>query len=374
MHENFCCVTGLQVSDSFYYKAFKELNISHAKLGNEKCEQCHLFEQHKKDCKCEILCEFYTRQAKHQRRYRVARPSYESDSNSQQSPTSPIFEADMQKVLLLPQMDQLKKIIFTPRLSIFNETFAEVGVKTKKIKHHGDICVVWHEAIQGRNDEDVCSAFHHFLKQQRGAEEITLWLDNCSYQNKNWTLITMIYHLIQSDTICAQKITLKYFEPGHTFNAADPVHSRIEGTLRTKQGKVFDLDDLEKCLQDSGCKVSMMQATDFIKWESGVSNYKLAQTEPRPYLAEMMLIQFRREEPDTFFYKEIHDGERIQVKDFLKKSFVVKEENQKVRSLLKSKKDRIVQDLLPFMPKNRTKFWSSLPESSKAKDLNTSRF
>ena len=88
----------------------------------------------------------------------------------------------------------------------------------------------------------------------------------------------------------------------------------------------------------------------------------------------MRLIQFRREEPDTFFYKEIHDGERIQVKDFLKKSFVVKEENQKVRSLLKSKKDRIVQDLLPFMPKNRTKFWSSLPESSKAKDLNTSRF
>ena len=109
MHENFCCVTGLQVSDSFYYKAFKEIKISHAKLGNETCEQCHLFEQHKKDCKCEILCEFYTRQAKHQRRYRVARPSYESDSNSQQSPTSPIFEADMQKVLLLPQMDQLKK-------------------------------------------------------------------------------------------------------------------------------------------------------------------------------------------------------------------------------------------------------------------------
>ena len=37
----------------------------------------------------------------------------------------------------------------------------------------------------------------------------------------------------------AEAITIKYFEPGHTFMAADAVHSKIEEQMR-KMDKVHD--------------------------------------------------------------------------------------------------------------------------------------
>ena len=69
----------------------------------------------------------------------------------------------MQKLLLLPQMDKFKVNIFTPRLCIFNETFAEVGKKgIERQEKAKDTVVVWHEAIAGRCDEDVTSSLITF--------------------------------------------------------------------------------------------------------------------------------------------------------------------------------------------------------------------
>ena len=61
-----------------------------------------------------------------------------------------IVSADFKKVVMLPHMEQFRTAIFTRRLSVFNETFAEVG---KGKRNHA---VVWHEATSGRRDEDIC--------------------------------------------------------------------------------------------------------------------------------------------------------------------------------------------------------------------------
>ena len=49
--------------------------------------------------------------------------------------------------------------------------------------------VLWHEGICGRNDEDVASAFYKViaLPENDHIKKWTVWLDNCSGQNKCWT-------------------------------------------------------------------------------------------------------------------------------------------------------------------------------------------
>lgn len=395
MHADFISSTGKNVSKSFYFKAFKEMNISMANLGNEQCEVCHLFSQHKQKCNCQLQCEEYPKFVEHKRNYKEARIAYNEDKNIDDD-KAPIFSADMQKVLLLPQMDQFKANIFTPRLCIFNETFAEIGDKAKekvdtqvdtnettktsrnpkrKLKKFGDTVVVWHEAIAGRCDEDVASSFHNFFKQHRDAERLTIWLDNCAYQNKNWTLFTMINHLINQPTfMSAEKITLKYFEKGHTFMAADSVHSRIENVLSKRKGTIFDYDDLNAAFVSAGCKVINLDSSDFTDWKSGLSNYKFRTADPRPILAELKWVQFRKGEPNTLFFKKSFTENTFIFENFIKKSFEISTQGREAaRGIQKAKKDRIINDLLPLMPLTRVDFWKKLPENNTSSDLLSSR-
>jgi hypothetical protein len=131
-------------------------------------------------------------------------------------------------------MSGYKVVLFTPRLVTFNETFAPLG---KSSATKPNIPILWHEATSGRNASDIASAFWSFLNKMDSSEALVLWLEKCSAQNKNWTLFSTLVkavHIFKFETI-----TLKFFEPGHTFMAADSVHAAIEKQMK-KQKEVFD--------------------------------------------------------------------------------------------------------------------------------------
>ena len=88
-------------------------------------------------------------------------------------------------------MEQFKEAIFTRRLNVFNETFAGLGSRKK-------YATIWHEATAGRNDEDIASTYYSFIKANRDAETITIWADNCTAQNRNWTLYTIVVKVLAS--------------------------------------------------------------------------------------------------------------------------------------------------------------------------------
>ena len=54
--------------------------------------------------------------------------------------------------------------------------------------------------------------------------------------------------LINCNDIKAKTITLKFFQPGHTFMSADAAHSRIEREMK-RIGKVYDFDDFVTCVK-----------------------------------------------------------------------------------------------------------------------------
>lgn len=132
--------------------------------------------------------------------------------------------ADLQKVIMLPAIDQFKTCISTRRLTTFNGNFVPLG-STKKSQ---SLAILWHEGVSNRKKEDLVSTFFQFFLTFRDSKRINLWLDNCSAQNKNWCLITFLIYIINSTHIKAESIQLFYFEPGHTFMAADSIITKLK--------------------------------------------------------------------------------------------------------------------------------------------------
>ena len=366
MHKEYVSTHG-QLSYSAFYKVFKSMRISITSLGNEECDVCEKHRRHKETCSCIEICDV-TEFTKHKAKYRAARVEYKNDAESNTARPQEIkVSADLQKVIMLPKIDEFKTCVFTTRLVNFNETFSELG------KHGKDTAVVWHEAISGRRDEDIASAFHKYIDGLRDTKKITMWLDNCSGQNKNWTLYTMMLFIVNSPNYDVEEIHLKYFEPGHTFMASDAAHGRIEKQMR-KTRKIYDFRDFVETIKQAKCEPLEMGFTDFIDWNSGVSQYALKQLgDKRPYMNEIVSARFETGS-ENIQYRTSFSGHETSVR-VIKNSFQLADsygEKRKIpRGVYPAKKAAIIQRLLPLMPENRRTFWMNLTEDRRAADLAT---
>lgn len=71
-----------------------------------------------------------------------------------------IYSINLQKVILIPNMPDIKFSFFTSRLLVFNETFAQL--KPNALCH----CVLWHEAIAGCKAENVTDSILALISQE----------------------------------------------------------------------------------------------------------------------------------------------------------------------------------------------------------------
>ena len=212
------------------------MNISFAKLGHEACESCTKNELHlsERSEDCEPECEHCVTFQEHKRRYTTARQEYFLDkSRTDEDSGTLALCADMQKVTMLPEIPGAKSAVFTGRICCYNETFSPVR-NNKEMK---SISTVWHAGQMGRNDEDVASAFVSLLfsPHVRDKENFIIWLDNCSSQNKSWTLFHTMIKVFCSTQNVLLTLILKYFEAGHGFNACDSHHHLLENEFKKKK-------------------------------------------------------------------------------------------------------------------------------------------
>ncbi|GFN94649.1 U-box domain-containing protein 16 [Plakobranchus ocellatus] len=157
------------------------------------------------------------------------------------------------------------RVTFAKSTGVIRKTAVVLRPVTELGKNGKDIAVLRHEAISGRRDEDIASASHVYIGSLRDTEKLTMWLGNCSGQNKNWTLFTMMLFIVNCPRYEVKEIHLKYFEPGHTFMASDAALGRTEKQLR-KMGKVFDFRDFVDATKQAKCEPVEMAITDFNDW------------------------------------------------------------------------------------------------------------
>ena len=307
MYENYIELNGKEfyISYEFYRKRISSMNISFTKLGCELCELCDKYSIQKDGSVTES--EFN----EHQHRYRIARNEYRKDVASYANCENTIcVSVDLQKVLLLPHMPCYKAVIFTSRLIVFNETFVPVGTSDEPV-----FACVWHEGISGRN-KDLISTYFQFIMKYKEREEIIIWLDNCSAQNKNWALMTFLVFIINVPWTNLKMLSLKYFESGHTFMSADSFHHQVELKIEQK-GVLNDYFDLLTCIQaakSGNVHVKDMAYSNFYECKNHESQYKLKKNIHLRF-KNVSVIQAKRGFY-KLFYKTTHAGD-FEVFDFL---------------------------------------------------------
>ncbi|KAG5880621.1 hypothetical protein JTB14_020654 [Gonioctena quinquepunctata] len=134
-----------QCSYDVYRNVLKNMNISFTKLGHEQCETCGIFSFHEHSKDIQPNCEKCEEQTGHLEKVKKARAAYQKDK-FQKDKKMMCYSVDLQKVIMLPRMDQYKIVLFTPRIVIFNESFVPVGEQ----KHLNAVAAIWHEGIAGK--------------------------------------------------------------------------------------------------------------------------------------------------------------------------------------------------------------------------------
>ncbi len=285
---------------AYYFGLVKAKNISFAMPENDLCERCL---KHKKDhpdedhecetCECSS-CDGYTLHRQHAAESRAALA--EDTLNMERNPTTTaVYTVDMQKALLMPKLPS-KDYYFSRKLVLFNETFAKPG-KTDPAA----ITVLWHEGEAGRKAFNITNSFLAFLQLNRDFQEIVLYSDNCSAQNRNWTLISALPRMVNSPTLNANSITLKFLEPGHTFMSADSVHASIASKMK-RQSTIYDLDDYIQMIESSRkqIKTIILNHSHMYKFENESRKTNLRLTNAK-------VLQFRRGST-SLFWKSTHNG------------------------------------------------------------------
>lgn len=276
------------------------------------------------------------------------------------------FSADMQKVVLLPRMPDVKETFFISRLITYNETFA--SMQKKQGRHN---FILWHEGVAGRRAEDVASAFIKFLMMNRDADKVIIWMDNCTGQNKNFALYSSILCYVNSPYCSTNEIILKYLVKAHTFMAADGLHGRIEQSLR-KLKNVYDFNDYKTACSkaSSRANITVLSHTDFYKFENLIRSRKSSQGESIPYFKDIVSAKFVRGSTD-FTYQTSPHGEFLSTTNTLKRKakLGLPDAMTSDRGISVNKKAKIVRDLVNKMPANRKQFWMELPENATSVDL-----
>lgn len=264
---------------------------------------------------------------------------------------------------MLPRCEMFKEIIFMPRIIAFNETFVPIGKSEEK-----PFAFIWHEAVSGRSKDDIISTFYNFLLAVRDATNVTIWLDNCAAQNKNWGLFSFFSYIINSGKINLKMLNVKYFQSGHTFMSSDAFHHQVELALKRKK-KVYDFKDFSECVALANSKkvvVKEMHIDNFYTFPDLTSQYKLKKIIPRPYLQDMVFVQFQRGQR-CLKYKTSF-SEDFQCINFLLAKYEtgpLPQPTQKncERGVSTERKNNIITKIKDLIPENRLPFWQNLKET-----------
>jgi len=154
------------------------------KTNSDMCEDCCMFKNQIENLENENEIEVIKNKLEeHKLKAYQAHKMYKEDATIDISSTSiRVYSMDLQKVLLLLILPELKTSFFTS-LVVFNETFATLKPKGK------GYCVLWHAAIASRKGENITDAILALIKEEKDVTDN--WADNYTGQNKNLILFLL---------------------------------------------------------------------------------------------------------------------------------------------------------------------------------------
>ena len=129
---------------------------------------------------------------------------------------------DLQKVLVTPK-SQESPFYYSRKLATYN-------LSVYDFSEHTAVCHMWDETVGGRGSCDIASAIYNYFTNLGEVEEIHMFSDSCTGQQRNLPFATMCMYAVQNLPI--KCIYHSYFERGHSQMEGDSVHARIESSTK----------------------------------------------------------------------------------------------------------------------------------------------
>ena len=184
LYRDYICKVDTPVSYWWYCRTIKEKNISFAKLGSEQCEKvcdsCNSYEGETYWVRMYAMFSIWTSPRICEESERTVPGRWEN--------------------LAMLSIKYLLQFIRSPKsryasanwrykiCSFYtkNNCFQLIPGPLQKGKATG---FIWHQGIFGRNHEELSSVMFQVLRHyNKGLPHMVIWVDNCTGQNKNWTL------------------------------------------------------------------------------------------------------------------------------------------------------------------------------------------
>lgn len=214
---DFCTQHNLTpVSITTFFKCYEEMNLSIYKPKKDLCDICVAHSTNN------ISEEMYQL---HQELKEEARIEKETDKKSEKGF---IFTMDLQSVLLSPK-STVSAMYYKQKLVVHNFTLYN-------IKNADAFCFLWNETEGSVTANEFATIIVYFIETEiltkmKEKEDIILYSDGCTGQNRNSTLSNALLNLCMTHNIT---VIQKYLQKGHTQMEVDSMHSKIEKKLKNR--------------------------------------------------------------------------------------------------------------------------------------------
>ncbi|KAK3932370.1 4-diphosphocytidyl-2-C-methyl-D-erythritol kinase [Frankliniella fusca] len=223
------------VSYSTYLREFKKSGRKLKPRKTDGCDKCQELQVAILSCKSDeekenlkLTKELHQRKAA--KAYQLKRDAKTESSKDPDKKRTLVF--DLQQCLPTPHLT-CKKVYYSRQLYVYNFTvYDNVTGLT--------YCYMWDqvEGKRGSNELASCLLEHILCQIPEGVEELFLFSDCCSGQNRNNVICMMLFTALQEHATL-KKIHHYFLVPGHTFMPeVDSKHSVIEKHIKKKLEKV----------------------------------------------------------------------------------------------------------------------------------------
>lgn len=219
---------------------------------------------------------------------------------------------DLQKVFFCPQ-SEVGDFFYMRKIACYDFTIFDCTLKKA-------YCYVWDQSIAGRGAVEMSSCVYEYLTREasNGVQEVEIFSDNCSAQNKNKILCTM-YSVVSKKL--KMNITHRYMEKGHTQMECDSVHACIERKIRKIDG-IFTPSMWYGYIQTARIKkpfytVVRMKQEDFVSFRVLADNNFSWDRVP---LSKVRELEFKHLSPGKVVYKRNFSDQGTVQTVFIKKA------------------------------------------------------
>jgi hypothetical protein len=226
------------ISHDFYYRYLKaNFNLTFGSPRSDTCVTCDKLENQLKNqhLSAEEVERFKVEKQLHLLKADTFYKKLKEQSLiAKENPEVDVLSFDYQQNFPLPKVPS-GEAFYCRQLWVYNQTIH--SAKTKNAH-----CYMFDETSGCKKPNETVSFLDHYVNNvlDEKVKELVIFSDNCTAQNKNYTLVQYFYNLVKCGRI--RKITHHYPVPGHSFLPCDRCFGIIEKKLRNIE-RVFVPDE-----------------------------------------------------------------------------------------------------------------------------------